>query len=70
MGQWTWNTGKRTPSRKQRFVRLDAVRQQEGNGLGLSLVDAIARQHGAALLFEDNEPDLRAVIRFQTDERG
>jgi signal transduction histidine kinase len=49
---------------------LDAVRQQEGNGLGLSLVDAIARQHGAALLFEDNEPDLRAVIRFQTDERG
>jgi len=51
---------------KQRFVRLDSVRQKEGNGLGLSLVDAIARQHGATLLFEDNEPGLRAIIRFQT----
>jgi len=50
----------------QRFVRLDTVRQKEGNGLGLSLVDAIARQHGATLLFEDNEPGLRAIIRFKT----
>ena len=55
---------------KQRFVRLDTVRQKEGNGLGLSLVDAIARQHGATLLFEDNEPGLRAIIRFQTGEPG
>jgi len=52
---------------KQRFVRLDSTRQTEGNGLGLSLVDAIARQHGAALLFEDNAPGLRAIIRFRTD---
>jgi signal transduction histidine kinase len=52
----------------QRFVRLDTVRRQEGNGLGLSLVDAIVRQHGATLLFEDNEPGLRAIIRFQTAE--
>ncbi len=51
---------------RQRFVRLDAARQTEGNGLGLSLVDAIARQHGAALLFEDNAPGLRAIIRFRT----
>ena len=50
----------------QRFVRLDTVRQKEGNGLELSLVDAIARQHGATLLFEDNEPGLRAIIRFKT----
>jgi len=55
---------------KQRFVRLDTVRHTEGNGLGLSLVDAIARQHGATLLFEDNEPGLRAIIRFQTGEQG
>jgi len=51
---------------KERFVRLDTVRQKEGNGLGLSLVDAIARQHGATLLLEGNEPGLRAIIRFQT----
>ncbi len=49
---------------KQRFVRLDTVRHAQGNGLGLSLVDAIARQHGATLLLEDNEPGLRAIIRF------
>lgn len=51
---------------KQRFVRLDTVRHTKGNGLGLSLVDAIARQHGAILLFEDSHPGLRAIIRFQT----
>lgn len=49
---------------KQRFVRLGAVRQKQGNGLGLSLVDAIARQHGARLVFENSEPGLRAIIRF------
>lgn len=54
---------------KQRFVRLDAVRHAGGNGLGLSLVDAIARQHGASLLFEDNNPGLRAIIRFRTGEQ-
>ncbi|MGB5260027.1 MAG: ATP-binding protein [Gammaproteobacteria bacterium] len=51
---------------RERFVRLDGVRQKEGNGLGLSLVDAIARLHGATLLFDNNEPGLRAVIRFKT----
>jgi signal transduction histidine kinase len=49
----------------ERFVRLDPTGAARGNGLGLSLVDAIARQHGATLLLEDNEPGLRAVIRFQ-----
>ena len=49
---------------KQRFVRLDNARKQEGNGLGLSLVDAIARQHGATLRFEDNHPGLRARMCF------
>ena len=45
-------------------VRL-RVAELTGNGLGLSLVDAIARQHGATLLLEDNKPGLRAVIRFE-----
>ncbi len=49
---------------RQRFVRLDTSRQTTGNGLGLSLVDAITRQHGASLIFEDNSPGLRAIIRF------
>jgi len=55
---------------KQRFVRLDTVRHAQGNGLGLSLVDAIVRQHGAILLFEDSKPGLRAIIRFQTGGQG
>jgi signal transduction histidine kinase len=54
---------------KERFVRLDNVRQKEGNGLGLTLVDAIARLHNAKLLFEDNEPGLRAIIRFKTRDQ-
>lgn len=47
-----------------RFVRLEASRNQPGSGLGLSLVRAVARLHGAGLSLEDNGPGLRAVIRF------
>jgi len=47
-----------------RFVRLEAARHTPGNGLGLSLVDAIARQHGARFTLEDNRPGLLAVIQF------
>ncbi len=50
----------------ERYVRLDAAGTTRGNGLGLSLVAAIARQHGARLLLEDNSPGLRAVIRFRS----
>ena len=48
-----------------RFVRLDASRSTPGNGLGLSLVAAIIRLHGAKLELEDNEPGLRIAIRFR-----
>jgi signal transduction histidine kinase len=48
----------------ERFVRLGAARGTEGNGLGLSLVDAIARQHGARLALDDNHPGLVARITF------
>ncbi len=48
----------------QRYARLDSARGTAGNGIGLSIVDAIARQLGAALILEDNRPGLRAVIRF------
>ncbi|MDT8344136.1 MAG: HAMP domain-containing sensor histidine kinase [Thermohalobaculum sp.] len=49
---------------RQRFVRLDPARGGEGAGLGLALVDAVARLHGARLGLDDNAPGLRATIRF------
>ncbi|WP_291719767.1 HAMP domain-containing sensor histidine kinase [Magnetospirillum sp. 64-120] len=48
----------------ERFVRLDSTRTTPGNGLGLSLVSAVVRLHGATLDLEDNQPGLRLVIRF------
>jgi len=49
---------------QERFVRLDRSRGGPGAGLGLSLVAAVARLHGAALELEDNAPGLRVVLRF------
>ncbi len=45
-----------------RFVRLEGSRSTPGNGLGLSLVRAVARLHGGTCWLEDNEPGLRAVM--------
>ncbi len=39
----------------EQFVRLDESRTTRGNGLGLSLVAAIARLHAADLTLSDNE---------------
>jgi signal transduction histidine kinase len=49
----------------QRFVRLDATRSTPGNGLGLSLVDAVAKLHGAELSLADNRPGLRISLAFR-----
>jgi signal transduction histidine kinase len=49
----------------ERFVRLDSSRSTPGNGLGLSLVAAIARLHDAALRLDDNAPGLRVTLRFK-----
>lgn len=46
------------------FARLDPARSGEGSGLGLTLVAAVARMHGAALTLEDGRPGLRAVLRL------
>ena len=47
-----------------RFVRLEESRSSPGSGLGLSLVDAVARLHGADLLLDDNAPGLRVSLTF------
>jgi signal transduction histidine kinase len=53
-----------------RFVRLDAARKSPGSGLGLSLVAAVAKLHGAFLKLHDNLPGLTAVIQFVSKPRG
>ena len=47
-----------------RFVRLDPSRGSPGAGLGLALVAAVARMHGAEIVLGDNGPGLRATLRF------
>lgn len=48
----------------QRFYRLERSRTTEGTGLGLSLVAAIVRLHGASVELADNNPGLRVQLRF------
>jgi len=48
----------------QRLYRLDRSRHTPGNGLGLSLVEAVATLHGADLELQDNAPGLRVVVTF------
>jgi len=49
----------------RRFYRLDAARGETGNGLGLSLVAAVAQQHGARLEFADANPGLAVRLIFR-----
>jgi signal transduction histidine kinase len=46
-----------------RFVRLEPSRTTPGNGLGLSLVRAIARRHNGSVTLEDNRPGLRVLLQ-------
>jgi signal transduction histidine kinase len=48
----------------QRLYRLEQSRHTAGNGLGLSLVDGVARLHSADLSFEDADPGLRVRVHF------
>ena len=47
------------------FVRLDSSRSTPGSGLGLALVAAIARLHGARIELGDNRPGLSVALIFQ-----
>ena len=48
----------------RRFYRSEQSRGLPGNGLGLSLVAAVARLHQIDLVLEDNAPGLRVVLSF------
>ncbi|MCK6265693.1 HAMP domain-containing histidine kinase [Vibrio sp. ZSDE26] len=47
------------------MYRADKSRSEYGNGLGLSLVDAVVHRHNARLVLRDNSPGLRARIYFE-----
>lgn len=49
----------------ERFVRLENERNSPGNGLGLSLVQAVVRLHSAKLSLADNNPGLSVSIHFE-----
>jgi signal transduction histidine kinase len=48
----------------RRFYRLERSRGTPGNGLGLSLVAAVARLHGARIDMFDNAPGLSVERHF------
>jgi signal transduction histidine kinase len=48
----------------QRFFRLEPSRTTSGNGLGLSLVKAIASMHNVSVELFSNEPGLIVQIKF------
>lgn len=49
---------------KRRYGRLDPARQIPGSGLGLSLVEAVARLHGGDIVLADNAPGLKVTMIF------
>ncbi|MDB5698102.1 MAG: Signal transduction histidine kinase [Alphaproteobacteria bacterium] len=66
---WVADQGPGIPASRReealrKYGRLDAARVTEGSGLGLALVQAVARLHGGELILEDNNPGLRAILRF------
>ncbi len=54
----------------KRFYRLEWSRRTPGNGLGLSLVAAVARLHGAGIEVVDNGAGLKFRLRFRLPTRS
>ena len=48
----------------KRFYRLKGDHETEGSGLGLSLVAAVAKLHGASVKLVSNRPGLKVCIEF------
>ena len=53
----------------KRFYRLEQSRYTPGNGLGLSLVAAVARLHGARMEMLENSPGLKFMLWFAAPTR-
>ena len=54
----------------ERFYRGEAARSTPGSGLGLSLVQAVAKLHNGALRLENGAPGLRAVLVLPQAEQA
>lgn len=52
-----------------RFARLDQARSKPGNGLGLALVRAVAKQHDGRLKLADNTPGLIVTLELPAVNR-
>lgn len=48
----------------ERFYRAESSRNTDGNGLGLALVAAVVKLHGASITVADARPGLRVTIAF------
>lgn len=49
---------------KQRFIRADSSRHIPGFGIGLSLVEAVAKLHHGSLSVENTPTGFRATLQF------
>jgi len=54
----------------RRFYRLERSRNRPGNGLGLSLVAAVANLHSADIVMAHNSPGLRVELHFPIPQRA
>lgn len=50
----------------RRFYRAESHRNSPGTGLGLSLVEAVARLHGGRVRLENNNPGLRVILELES----
>jgi len=53
----------------RRFYRLERSRNSPGNGLGLSLIAAVANLHDARIEMTENSPGLRIELHFPMAQR-
>jgi signal transduction histidine kinase len=54
----------------ERFTRADAGRSGDGAGLGLAIVDAIARAHGGSAAVAAADPGARVTVTLPAARRS